>query len=133
MAKLPEVRIIELEDDICDDTPCTLSVAFVRITVENHLNNQELIDEIGDTVLTYDEQYIKAFFNKYDNDVIEYAYILHENDVNEKGEVEQAHYHICVPDQNLSQTTVDMLDEAGIPVIAVDDALETEDGTHIAP
>lgn len=40
---------------------------------------------------------------------------------------------VCVPDQNLSQTTVDMLDEAGIPVIAVDDALETEDGTHIAP
>ena len=30
---------------------------------------------------------------------------------------------VCVPDQNLSQTTVDMLSEAGIPVIAVDDAL----------
>lgn len=40
---------------------------------------------------------------------------------------------VCVPDQNLSQTTVDMLTEAGIPVIAVDDALETEDGTKLAP
>ena len=40
---------------------------------------------------------------------------------------------VCVPDQNLSQTTVDMLSEAGIPVIAVDDALETEDGTKLAP
>ena len=112
MAKLPEVRIIELEDDICDDTPCTLSVAFVRITVENHLNNQELIDEIGDTVLTYDEQYIKAFFNKYDNDVIEYAYILHENDVNEKGEFEQAHYHICMRKTNKTNFKFDMLKHA---------------------
>ena len=112
MAKLPEVRIIELEDDICDDTPCTLSVAFVRITVENHLNNQELIDEIGDTVLTYDEQYIKAFFNKYDNDVIEYAYILHENDVNEKGEAEQAHYHICMRKTNKTNFKFDMLKHA---------------------
>ncbi|MBQ6373353.1 MAG: substrate-binding domain-containing protein [Clostridia bacterium] len=40
---------------------------------------------------------------------------------------------VCLPDQNLSQVTVDMLTEAGIPVIAVDDALETEDGTKIAP
>ena len=40
---------------------------------------------------------------------------------------------VCVPDQNLSQTTVDMLTEAGIPVIAVDDALEAEDGTKLAP
>jgi hypothetical protein len=112
MAKLPEVRIIELEDDICKGTPSTLSVAFVRITVENHLNNQELIDEIGDTVLTYDEQYIKAFFNKYDNDVIEYAYILHENDVNEKGEVEQAHYHICMRKTNKTNFKFDMLKHA---------------------
>lgn len=40
---------------------------------------------------------------------------------------------VCLPDQNLSQATVDKLNEAGIPVIAVDDALQTEDGTHIAP
>ncbi|WP_317855551.1 substrate-binding domain-containing protein [Chakrabartyella piscis] len=40
---------------------------------------------------------------------------------------------VCLPDQNLSQVTVEMLDEAGIPVIAVDDALQEEDGTKIAP
>ena len=40
---------------------------------------------------------------------------------------------VCLPDQNLSKATVDKLTEAGIPVIAVDDALQTEDGTHIAP
>lgn len=40
---------------------------------------------------------------------------------------------VCLPDQNLSQTTVDMLTEAGIPVIAVDDALEDENGKKLAP
>lgn len=40
---------------------------------------------------------------------------------------------VCLPDQNLSQTTVDKLKEANIPVIAVDDALQTEDGTLLAP
>lgn len=40
---------------------------------------------------------------------------------------------VCLPDQNLSQTTVDKLTEAGIPVIAVDDALQTEDGKLLAP
>ena len=40
---------------------------------------------------------------------------------------------VCLPDQNLSQTTVDMLTEAGIPVIAVDDALEDESGKKLAP
>lgn len=40
---------------------------------------------------------------------------------------------VCLPDQNLSQTTVDMLTEAGIPVIAVDDALEDENGEKLAP
>ena len=39
----------------------------------------------------------------------------------------------CIPDQNLSKVTVDKLKEAGIPVIAVDDALQTEDGTLLAP
>lgn len=40
---------------------------------------------------------------------------------------------VCLPDQNLSQATVDKLSEAGIPVIAVDDALQTEDGKLLAP
>lgn len=40
---------------------------------------------------------------------------------------------VCTPDQNLSQMTVDKLTEAGIPVIAVDDALEDEEGNLLAP
>ncbi len=39
----------------------------------------------------------------------------------------------CTPDQNLSQATVDKLAEAGIPVIAVDDALQDADGNLLAP
>ena len=40
---------------------------------------------------------------------------------------------VCLPDQNLSQATVDKLTAANIPVIAVDDPLQKEDGTLIAP
>ncbi|MCR4908121.1 MAG: substrate-binding domain-containing protein [Lachnospiraceae bacterium] len=39
---------------------------------------------------------------------------------------------ICVPDQTMSQAVVDKCAEAGIPVVAGDDALEV-DGTKIAP
>lgn len=39
----------------------------------------------------------------------------------------------CIPDQNLSQAAVTKLAEAGIPVIACDDALEDENGNHLAP
>ena len=112
MAKLPEARIIDLEDDNCEKAPSTLCIAFIRLTVENHLNNQALIDEIGDTVLTYDEEYLKAFVNNYENDVIEYAYILHENDVNEKGEVEQAHYHLCIRKRNKTNFKFETLKHA---------------------
>ena len=112
MAKLPEARIIDLEDDNCEKAPSTLCIAFIRLTVENHLNNQALIDEIGDTVLTYDEEYLKAFVNNYKNDVIEYAYILHENDVNEKGEVEQAHYHLCIRKRNKTNFKFETLKHA---------------------
>ena len=112
MAKLPEARIIDLEDDHCEKAPSTLCIAFIRLTVENHLNNQALIDEIGDTVLTYDEEYLKAFVNNYENDVIEYAYILHENDVNEKGEVEQAHYHLCIRKRNKTNFKFETLKHA---------------------
>ena len=38
----------------------------------------------------------------------------------------------CIPDQTLSQATVDKCNEAGIPVVAGDDALEV-DGEKIAP
>ena len=39
----------------------------------------------------------------------------------------------CIPDQTLSQAAVDKLKEAGIPVVSADDALQTDDGTKIAP
>ena len=37
------------------------------------------------------------------------------------------------PDQTLSQVAVDKLAEAGIPVLASDDPLQTDDGTLLAP
>lgn len=40
---------------------------------------------------------------------------------------------VCPPDQNLSQRTVEMCSDAGIPVIAVDDPLADENGILIAP
>ncbi|GMQ60069.1 substrate-binding domain-containing protein [Vallitalea sediminicola] len=39
----------------------------------------------------------------------------------------------CIPDQQLSQVTVNKLKEANIPVIAADDALQDEDGNKLAP
>lgn len=39
----------------------------------------------------------------------------------------------CPPDQTISQAVVDKLDGAKIPVVAADDALQTADGTKIAP
>lgn len=95
MAKLKEPKIWVLDEDT-SEAPKTLSIAFIRITLENQLKNQELIDSVGDTTLTYDEQYLKDFFAEYSEDNIEYAYILHKEDTNEKGETEQPHYHICM-------------------------------------
>ena len=95
MAKLKEPKIWVLDEDT-SEAPKTLSIAFIRITLENQLKNQELIDSVGDTTLTYDEQYLKDFFAEYSEDNIEYAYILHKDDTNEKGETEQPHYHICM-------------------------------------
>jgi len=40
---------------------------------------------------------------------------------------------VCVPDQNLSAVTVSKLEEANIPVVAVDDPLIDESGEKIAP
>lgn len=40
---------------------------------------------------------------------------------------------ICVPDQTMSQSVVDKCEEAGIPVVAADDALQDADGNKIAP
>jgi L-arabinose transport system substrate-binding protein len=39
----------------------------------------------------------------------------------------------CTPDQNLSQAAVTKLKQAGIPVVAVDDALQDENGNLLAP
>lgn len=39
----------------------------------------------------------------------------------------------CIPDQQLSQVTVNKLKEAGIPVIAADDALQDLEGNKLAP
>ena len=40
---------------------------------------------------------------------------------------------VCPPDQQLSQMTVDRVSAAGIPIIAVDDALIDADGNVLAP
>lgn len=39
----------------------------------------------------------------------------------------------CIPDQTMSQAAVDKLTEAGIPVVAADDALQNAAGEKIAP
>lgn len=39
----------------------------------------------------------------------------------------------CIPDQTMSQAVVDKCEEAGIPVVAADDALQDADGNKLAP
>ncbi len=39
----------------------------------------------------------------------------------------------CIPDQTLSQATIDKVTEAGIPIVAADDALQDDDGNKLAP
>lgn len=39
----------------------------------------------------------------------------------------------CIPDQTMSQAAVDKATEAGIPIVAADDALQDADGNKIAP
>ncbi|MDD3251062.1 MAG: substrate-binding domain-containing protein [Lachnospiraceae bacterium] len=39
----------------------------------------------------------------------------------------------CIPDQTMSQAVVDKCKEAGIPIVAADDALQDEAGTKLAP
>lgn len=94
MAK--QVTTLDLEDDIKKDDPSTLHLAFIRVTLENNLKNPKVIEKLGTTTFTYDEKYLQDFFDKYDDEHVEYAYILHKEDKNEKGETEQAHYHICM-------------------------------------
>lgn len=39
----------------------------------------------------------------------------------------------CIPDQTMSLAVVDKVNEAGIPIVAADDALQDADGNKIAP
>lgn len=39
----------------------------------------------------------------------------------------------CIPDQTMSQAAVDKAEEAGIPIVAADDALQDADGNKLAP
>ena len=39
----------------------------------------------------------------------------------------------CIPDQTMSQAAVDKCKEAGIPIVAADDALQNDAGEKIAP
>lgn len=39
----------------------------------------------------------------------------------------------CIPDQTMSQAVVDKAEEAGIPIVAADDALQDADGRKLAP
>ncbi|MDD2957316.1 MAG: arabinose ABC transporter substrate-binding protein [Lachnospiraceae bacterium] len=39
----------------------------------------------------------------------------------------------CIPDQTMSQATIDKATEAGIPIVAADDALQDGDGNKLAP
>ncbi len=40
---------------------------------------------------------------------------------------------VCIPDQNMSELTLEKLNEAGIPVVAADDPLQDQAGNKIAP
>ena len=73
MAKLKDPKTWVLEEDT-SEAPSSLSIGFIRITENNNLNKQELIDSVGDTVLTYDEQYLKDFFAGYSDDNIAKAF-----------------------------------------------------------
>ncbi len=39
----------------------------------------------------------------------------------------------CIPDQTMSQAVIDKVAEAGIPIVAADDALQDTDGNKLAP
>lgn len=39
----------------------------------------------------------------------------------------------CIPDQTLSQSVMDKVEDAGIPIVAADDALQDADGNKLAP
>ena len=112
MGKSKEVNSWELEDDVNEGAPKTMYMGFIRVTVENILKNPKVIEKLGTNTFTYDEKYIQAFLDRYKEDSIEYAYILHKEDTNENGETEKAHYHICIRNINGSNFGFDVLKSA---------------------
>lgn len=79
---------------------------------------KKVVEERGDEFIYVDakmnpEEYLKAI----DNAVANQA----------KGIV------TCIPDQTMSQVVVDKCKEAGIPVVACDDALQNDTGDKLAP
>ena len=94
MAKRTKPQDIDLQNKTqCDKLKDRMRVVFMRLTVTNAVKDPEMIKKYGNT-FTYTEEYIKKFLKRYK--CIEFCYILHENDVNEFGEIEQPHYHICM-------------------------------------
>ena len=79
---------------------------------------QKKVEENGDEFIFVDakmspEEYLKAIDNAIANQA--------------KGIV------TCIPDQTMSQAAVDKCKEAGIPIVAADDALQDDAGEKIAP
>lgn len=94
MAKRTKPQDIDLQNKTqCDKLKDRMRVVFMRLTVTNAVKDPEMIKKYGNT-FTYTEDYIKKFLKRYK--CIEFCYILHENDINEFGEIEQPHYHICM-------------------------------------
>ena len=94
MARRSKPKDIDLQNNKeCDKLKDRMRVVFMRLTVTNEVKDTEMIKKHGNT-FTYTEEYIKNFFKRFK--CIEFCYILHEKDVNELGEIEQPHYHICM-------------------------------------
>ena len=93
MAKIKPKDIDLQNKKECDKLKDRMRTVFMRLTVTNEVKDPEMIKKYGKTFI-YTEEYIKEYLKRFK--CIEFCYILHENDVNELGEIEQPHYHICM-------------------------------------
>ena len=93
MAKIKPKDIDLQNKKECDRLKDRMRTVFMRLTVTNEVKDPEMIKKYGKTFI-YTEEYIKEYLKRFK--CIEFCYILHENDVNELGEIEQPHYHICM-------------------------------------
>lgn len=94
MSKNVKPKDVDLQNNKeCGKLKDRMRTVFMRLTVTNEVKDPEMIKKYGKT-FTYTEEHIKKFLKRYD--CIEYFYILHENDKNELGDIEQPHYHICM-------------------------------------